>query len=391
MTIWLIDGARTPFGRFGGALREVSVVDLGSQLVETVSERNRWLREGVDELVVGMGMVEGGFMVPARQIAMSADLPENLPTLTIDRACCSGLSAAGVAMRGLKSGGSCALVLGIEVMSRTPRMLHGSRWGSKLGDVVVEDLLLLRSPLAGTQIATYAGIEALELDVTREMQDEWAQASHDRYFTALADGYFSDEVVGTRTPAGVLERDEQPRRDSSFEKLQALPCVYDSPTVTAGNAPGLNDGACVLIIGDEAAVERSGRTPLTRIHSYYQTAGSPTSAVWLPGEALTTLVERAGLSLLDLDIIEINEAYAATPLASLRRAAAGDAGLERELLARTNLKGGAVAIGHPVGASGARIALTAARQLRDSGGRWAAVAICGGFGQVDAMLIENVE
>ncbi|MCW3040978.1 MAG: hypothetical protein JWM31_2883 [Solirubrobacterales bacterium] len=390
MTSWLIDGVRSPFGRFGGGLRDVPLVDLGAQLLTGLLDRHPTAPRDADELVLGIAMLEGGLMVPARQIAVAAGLREDLPSMTVDRACCSGMTATGLALRGLSAGGSSALVLGLDVMSRTPRLLHETRWGSRRGDLVVEDLLLLRSPLSGTPIATYAGIEALERGVTREMQDRWALGSHSRYFAALEDGYFDGEVMPVQTPSGVLAADEQPRRGGTLEQLAALRCVYDSPTVTAGNAPGLNDGACALLVGDDRAVERYGARPLARIHAYHQTAAGATSAVWLPGQAITTVAEEAGLSVADLDVIEINEAFAATALTSVRAAAGGDAGLEAELQHRTNAHGGAVAIGHPTGASGARILLTAARRLQQSGGRWAAAAVCGGFGQTDAVLLEAV-
>jgi acetyl-CoA C-acetyltransferase len=390
MTSWLIDGVRSPFGRFGGGLRDVPLVDLGAQLLTGLLDRHPTAPRDADELVLGIAMLEGGLMVPARQIAVAAGLREDLPSMTVDRACCSGMTATGLALRGLSAGGSSALVLGLDVMSRTPRLLHETRWGSRRGDLVVEDLLLLRSPLSGTPIATYAGIEALERGVTREMQDRWALGSHSRYFAALEDGYFDGEVMPVQTPSGVLAADEQPRRGGTLEQLAALRCVYDSPTVTAGNAPGLNDGACALLVGDDRAVERYGARPLARIHAYHQTAAGATSAVWLPGQAITTVAEKAGLSVADLDVIEINEAFAATALTSVRAAAGGDAGLEAELQHRTNAHGGAVAIGHPTGASGARILLTAARRLQQSGGRWAAAAVCGGFGQTDAVLLEAV-
>jgi acetyl-CoA C-acetyltransferase len=321
---------------------------------------------------------------------MKNGLPDSLPTLTVDRACCSGMTATGMGLRALRDGGSTVIALGIESMSRTPRLLHETRWGSRRGDLVVEDMLLLRSPVAGTSIATYAGHEALARGVTREDQDAWAMRSQHRYFAALEAGYFEGEVMPIETPSGTVSADEQPRPGVTLEKLAALETVYDSPTVTAGNAPGLNDGACALVIGDEAAAGRSPRKPLAAIGDYVQIAGGATAAVYLPGDAIRLLLERAGLAPEDLDVIEINEAFAATAVTSVKALAAGDAGLERELLEKTNVNGGAVAIGHPTGASGARILLTAARQLERSGGRWAAVAICGGFGQTDAMLLERV-
>lgn len=385
--VWLVDGVRSPFGRFGGGLRDVPVTDLGVQTLAALVARQPGA-SAAEELLTGMAMIEGGCMVPARQIAMWAGMREDLPTLTIDRACCSGMTAAGLALRSVLGGSRAELVLGLESMSRVPRLLHNTRWGDKRGDLVIEDLLLLRSPLSGTPIATYAGREALDRGIDRAAQDRWAAGSHAKYFAARNAGYFDDEVVPIATPSGICAADEQPRAGTNAEKLADLPCVYDSPTVTAGNAPGLNDGACTLFVADDETVQRLGVTPLARIHSYYQTAGKATSAVYLPGLAISALTDQAGLKLADLDVIEINEAFAATALTSIRAAADGDPGLEQMLLARTNPNGGAVAIGHPTGASGARILLTAARQLRRSGGRWATAAICGGFGQADAVLIE---
>lgn len=386
---WLISGVRTPFGRFGGGLRDVPLLDLGAHVVRELLERTAWPGDRVGEMNVGIAMIEGGLMVPARQIAFHAGLPEALPTLTIDRACCSGMTAVGLGLRGLRDGASAVVALGLESMSRTPRLLHETRWGSRRGDMVAEDLLLLRSPVAGTSIATYAGREALARGVTREDQDAWALRSQERYRAAAAAGYFDEELVAVDAPGGAVIADEQPRAGVTLAALAALPTVYDSPTVTAGNAPGLNDGACALLIGDDEAAAATAAAPLGRIRDYVQIAGGPTAAVYLPGEAIGRLLDEAGLAPDDLDVIEINEAFAATAVTSLRTLAAGDAGLEHELAQKTNVNGGAVALGHPTGASGARITLTAARELTRRGGRWAAVAICGGFGQTDALLIER--
>lgn len=385
---FLVGGVRSPFGRFGGRLSGVSLVELGTSIAMTAMDRSRWPIEAVAEFDVGVGMIEAGLMVPARQIAFAAGFPDYLPSLTVDRACCSGMSTIGLATRAIGGGGGSALCLGVETMSRTPRLLHGSRGDTRVGDLQVEDLLLMRSPLTGTTIAQYVADVALAHGIDRAAQDEWALGSHHRYFAAAERGFFSDEVVGVETPDGTMTTDEPPRSDTSIERLAALPTVRNSATITAGNAPGLNDGACAVVVSDRDTLERVGTTPLARIHSYLQTAGAADSSAYLPGLAIRRLAEEAGIDVGDIDVVEINEAYAATPLVSIRRMADGDPGLETELRQRTNANGGAVAIGHPIGASGTRLALTAARRLHDEGGRWAAVAICGGFGQADALLLE---
>lgn len=386
-SVWLVDGIRTPFGRFCGGLRDVPLVDLGAHVIRCLLERTAWPVDGISELNVGVAMLEGGLMVPARQMAFAAGLPETLPTLTVDRACCSGMTAVAAGMRAIALGARSAIAVGAESMSRTPRLLHETRWGKRRGDLVVEDILLLRSPLSGTAIATYAGVEALARGVPREEQDAWALGSHERYFRALAAGWFDDEISAVDTAAGAITDDEQPRKGLSLEGLGRLPCVYDSPTVTAGNAPGLNDGACALLLAHETALADQGVEPLAEVVDYVQIAGAATSAVYMPGVAVRQLVDRAGIGLDDLDVIEINEAFAATAVVSLNELADGDRGLGAALAERTNSNGGAVALGHPTGASGARITLTAARRLRQASGRWAVAAICGGFGQTDALLL----
>jgi acetyl-CoA C-acetyltransferase len=387
--VWLVGGVRSAFGRFGGVLRDVPVVDLAGQVIGAALDRLDWSPDYLEETYVGIGMIEAGMMVPARQIALAAGLPEHLPSLTVDRACCSGATTVGLAARAIERGVGSVLCVGVENMSRTPRLLHGTRWGTRLGSLDVEDLLLMHSPVVDEPIASYVGRVAQEHGVGREEQDRWALTSQQRHAEATARGYFSDEITPVETPDEQFSKDEHPRPDTTLEALSRLPTVRNSPTVTAGNAPGLNDGAVALLVADRASA--GDRVPLARVAAYLQTAESPISSAYLPGLAIRRLLEQPGLKPEDLDVIEINEAYAATPLVSIRRLADNDLALEEKLLQRTNMNGGAVAMGHPVGASGARLVLTAARQLRESGGRWAAVAICGGFGQADALLLESVD
>jgi acetyl-CoA C-acetyltransferase len=386
--VWIVDGVRTPFGRFGGGLRELSLVQLATEAVGGLIKRHNWPHEAVTEMLLGTGMIAGATFVPARQLALAVGLPEALPTLTVDRACCSGMTAIGLAGRAISAGARSVIAVGAESMSRTPRLLHGTRWDAKRGDLTIEDLLLMRSPLSGTPLANYTGHEALARGITREDQDKWALRSQQRYMAADAAGWYDDERISVPTRRGLVSSDEQPRAGVTLDALAALATVYDSPTVTAGNAPGLNDGACAVLLAGDAAVKDGAAEPLARLAGHEQIAGGSTSAVYLPGIAIRQLLDRFGVALHDVAVIEINEAFAATPLCSLAELADGDADLEEELRERTNPNGGAVALGHPVGASGARITLAAARELRQRGGRWAVAAICGGFGQTDAVLLE---
>jgi acetyl-CoA C-acetyltransferase len=389
--VWLVGGVRSAFGRFGGSLRDVSLVDLGRQVITGLLDRFDWPRDSLEEINVGIGMIEAGLMVPARQIAVAAGLSESLPSLTVDRACCSGATTVGMGSRAIERGAGSVLCVGVETMSRTPRLLHGTRWGTRLGSLEMEDLLLMHSPIADEPIASYVGKVAQEHGVGRAEQDQWALTSQQRHAQATERGYFLDEITPVETPNGPFATDEHPRPDTTLEALARLPTVRNSPTVTAGNAPGLNDGAAALIVADRSRAWEGERAPLARVAAYLQMAESPISSAYLPGLAIRQLIEERDMKPEDLDVIEINEAYAATPLVSVRRLVDNDLALEDALLQRTNVNGGAVAMGHPVGASGARLVLTAARQLRQTGGRWAAVAICGGFGQTDALLLEGVD
>jgi len=389
--VWLIGGVRSAFGRFGGALREVSMVDLGQQVIRAALGRLDWPAESLAEINVGIGMIEAGLMVPARQIAVAAGLSDDLPSLTVDRACCSGATTVGLGSRAIELGAGSVLCVGVETMSRTPRLVHGTRWGTRLGSLEVEDLLLMHSPIADEAIAKYVGEVALEHGVGRAEQDGWALLSQQRHAEATARQFFDGEITPVDTPQGRFLADEHPRPDTTLEALAQLPTVRNSPTVTAGNAPGLNDGAVALVLANGSNARAGGRAPLARVAAYLQMAESPTSSAYLPGLAIRQLIAEHDLKPEDLDVIEINEAYAATPLVSVRRLVENDLALEEALLQRTNVNGGAVAMGHPIGASGARLVLTAARQLGETGGHWAAVAICGGFGQTDALLLEAVE
>jgi acetyl-CoA C-acetyltransferase len=231
--VWLVGGVRSALGRFGGALREVPVVDLARQVIRAALDRLYWSPDALDEMYVGIGMIEAGMMVPARQIALAAGLPEHLPSLTVDRACCSGATTVGLAARSIERGVGSVLCVGVENMSRSPRLLHGTRWGTRLGSLDVEDLLLMHSPVVDEPIASYVGRVALEHGIGRAEQDRWALTSQQRHAEATARGYFSNEITPVETPNGPFSKDEHPRPDTTLEALGRLPTVRNSPTVTA--------------------------------------------------------------------------------------------------------------------------------------------------------------
>ncbi|MGB3832686.1 MAG: thiolase family protein [Mesorhizobium sp.] len=380
---------RTPFGRFNGALRSLSTVELGVHALDRLLDRSALPSDRIDGCYVGVGMIAAGVLTPARRIVLGSRLPETTPSLTVDRACCSGLTAIGLGVREIAANGSDILVCGgAESLSNTPRLMPRTA-PLRPQDVALEDPLTLRAPFGDTSIAVYSGEEALANGIGRRQQDEWALASHRRYFAAEAAGAFAFERAAIETaPSVTLDQDESPRSDTTMEALAKLRPVYSGPTVTAGNAPGLNDGAAFVLLASADAAGRHGLPTLARIIGYTQVAGARTSGTWTPAVAIGRLLDRHGLTAADLAAIEINEAYAATPLVSTLKLADGDGAKADRLRAITNQHGGAVAIGHPLGASGARIVMSLINVLRRRGGGIGAAAICGGYGQGDALLIE---
>ena len=388
----LTEGLRTPFGRFGGKLAGYSAVELGVLATKAMLARADVDPADIDESLFGTAMLAASTSVAARQINVRSGIPARTPSLTIDRACCSSMTCVGLGLAKIRAADA-ELILagGIESASQTPFLMRGLRWGHRLGDFAVEDPMQMRNPINGQPITVVTGQAALSFGVDRAQQDDWAFESHRKYFAALDAGVYADEIIAVSTDRQsdeTLAFDESARRTISRDKLATLPTAYGSPTVTAGNAPGLNDGAATLLLmsGDEAA--RRGVTGLGEILSYAQVCGEPDSSVYMPGRAIQRALEKASIGLRDLKRIEINEAFAAMPLVSTLELAQGDAELLRALRAMTNVNGGSVALGHPTGASGARVVMALARELRRIGGGYGAAAICGGYGQADAVILK---
>lgn len=388
--------ARTPFGRFGGRLADVSTAQLAALNIDALLDRTTLPAEKVEAVYVGVGMIAAATLTPARQAVLLSRLPHTTPSMTIDRACCSGMSAIGVGWRDIRLGLADAVICGgADNLSATP-LQWPRRRARALGPVTAEDPLTLRTPTVDTPIAAYTSAEALAVGIGREAQDAWALASHERYHAAEDAGYFEAERIAlpearTNATAAQLTTDESPRRGTSLEQLAALKSIYGAETITAGNAPGLNDGAAFILLVSERVAREWDLPKLARIRSYAQIADGPTSGSYTPAIGIEKLLTQNNGSVQNLDLLEINEAFAATPLVSTLRLADGDVAVAEDLRKKTNTRGGAVAIGHPLGASGARVTMTLVNGLRSRGGGRGAVAICGGFGQGDALFVEVAE
>ncbi|MFF0717339.1 thiolase family protein [Micromonospora sp. NPDC003816] len=384
----VVSAVRTPVGRYGGSLRDVPTVDLGALVVGAAAERAAVAPDEVGSVVLGT-CLPGPPMTAARVAAMLAGLPESTLSLTVDRACCSAMTAIGVADAQLRTGLTDLIVAGgMENMSATPHQLP-RRWGNRPADVVAEDPLIIRNPVLGAPVARYTGEVGLEFGYGREAQDEWALTSQRRWGAAHEAGRFDAELLPVTRPDGsVVDRDEPPRPAVTPEQLAKLKTVYGSPTVTAGNAPGLNDGAAaVLLATPRTAAERELR-PLARILGFASVSGNPRYAAALPADAIELVLKNAGATLADVDLLEVNEAFAATALVTTHKLGETYGMDVAGLRARTNVDGGAVAIGHPVGASGARIVVHLIHEMRRRGGGLAIASICGGVGQADAIYLE---
>jgi acetyl-CoA C-acetyltransferase len=389
--IVVIAGARTPFGRFGGALRDFAIPELGALAVREAIRRAGIEPASVDELALGVNL-PGSDRSIARQVSLRAGLPEERVAYTVDRACCSSLTAISLVARSLRCNeASIAVGGGAENMSRVPFFLEDMRWGHRLGDVTLKDQLVISCPHTGVARAVQAADEALGLGVGRDQQDEWAAQSQARCAGAVSAGRFHEELFAVDLRGSVdgqLQADESPRPGTTYEDLARMPTVYGSRTVTAGNAPGLATGASAVVLATRAAALRYGCVPIARILSTAMVAGRPEGIASIPAVAARKALAKAGIGLPRVDLIEINEAFAAVPLVTTLILAEHDPQAADRLRQRVNVNGGAIALGHPTGATGARLLITLAHELRRRGGGIGLVTICGGVGEGEAVLLE---
>ncbi len=382
--------ARTPFGKFGGALRDVDVRDLGSAAVSVALQRSGVDPDAVDEVVLGVNF-PGSRRSVARQSALRAGLRESINAVTVDRACCSSLTAVRLASLALRSGDtSVAIAGGAENLSAVPYFLETTRFGNRLGPIVLEDHLVISCPHTGVPRAVQAAEEAAPLGIDRVAQDDWAARSHELYWRAINESPLTEVFpISRESLAGAndLAADESPRRGVTQAKLAALPTVYGSSTVTAGNAPGLSTGSTALVL---AAPNRapSGAVEIARLIGFGSASGPAPRIGHTPAVAAHLALKHAGVELTDVSVIEINEAFATVPLVATHALADGDISTAEKLRSRTNTRGGAIALGHPTGASGARLVMSAIAALQGRGGGLGLVAICGGVAEAEALVVE---
>ncbi|MDC5696536.1 thiolase family protein [Intrasporangium calvum] len=396
--IAVIAAARTPFGKFGGTLRDLTHPQLGAHVVRHVLDRAGADPSSVDEVAFGVNL-PGADRSIARQILVDSGIPPEKVAYTVDRACCSSLAAITLASRSLRVGDAdVAIAGGAENMSRTPYFLTQQRWGHSLGDITLKDQLVIACPMTGRPRAVQAGEEAVEYGITREQQDVWAARSHHRYIEARDAGKFAEEIVAIDVDAGrqgmvSFAEDEAVRPDTTVEKLAKLKPIYGNPTVTAGNAPGLSTGATAMLLTKVRTAEAHGMTPLATLHGWSMASGHPDRIASIPAEAIRMALKKTGLTLDDMDVIEINEAFAAVPLVSSHILAGHDEAAAEKLRERINVNGGAIAIGHPTGATAARLVMTAMYELRrryaadPSRPYYGVVGICGGIGEAEGVVV----
>ncbi len=401
--VYLVSAARTPIGKFGGAFAGVPAVELGAVAIRAAVERSGLPADAAfDEVLMGQVLQAGAGQAPARQALLRAGLADTTPATTINRVCGSGLKAIMLAAAGIRAGdGDLFVAGGMESMNQAPFLLRKARFGYRLGTGTLDDVAVadgLWCAVEDCHMGTHAERVAIREGVAREDQDAFALESHRRAVAAQEAGRFDAEMapVTIRDAKGretIVTADEGPRRETTLEALARLSPVFDLPTgedrgdatigtVTAGNAPGITDGGAAVVVASERAVERYGLAPLGRVIGYAQAEVAPRWLFLAPIKGVRALERRTGIGPGDYDLVEMNEAFAAQVLADGR-----ELGLD---WARVNVNGGAIALGHPIGASGARIVATLLHELARRGGRTGLATLCLGGGGSVAMAVERV-
>jgi len=389
----ILSACRTPIGAFGGAFKDVSAVDLGAVVIREAIARAGVKPADVGDVVMGCVLQAGAGMNVARQAALKAGVPVEVPGETVNRVCGSGMQAVVHAVEAIRVGYVDTMIGGgTESMSNAPYLLKGARWGYRMGNAEAVDSMLLEGltcAMGGCHMGMTAEEIATRYKVSRADQDAFAAESQDRAVRAISEGRFKEEIVPVPVPQRKgepikVDTDEYPRAGTTVEKLAALkPAFKKDGSVTAGNASGINDGASALVVTTLRKAQDLGRKPLARILSYVSTGVDPMIMGMGPVPAIRKVLERAGLKMDDVDLFELNEAFAAQSLAVVRELKIDPA--------KVNVHGGAIALGHPIGASGARVLTTLAHALRAQNKKYGVASLCIGGGMGIAMAIQNLQ
>jgi acetyl-CoA C-acetyltransferase len=388
-TTVILGTARTPVGKLGGGLSSLQATELGGIAIEAALERAGVEPEQVEHVVMGQVLQAGAGQVPSRQAQINAGIPKEVSSETVNKVCASGIRAAGMIDASIRAGDlDVAVAGGMESMSQAPYLLPNARFGFRMGDAKALDAMVhdgLTNPFTGKQMFVEATEVGDELEMTRADLDRFALRSHQRVIEATDDGRLPEEIVSVTVKGKkgdtTVEVDEAPRRDASLESLAKLPGLASKEgTHTAGNSPGVNDGAGALVLASEEWAEMNGKEVLASIVAQAAVADDFPYLARTPGNAAKKALDKAGLQPGDIDLWEINEAFASVALNSIRVL-----GIDED---RVNVNGGAVAIGHPIGDSGARILGTLIHELRRRGGGYGCAAICSGGGQGDAVIVK---
>ncbi len=382
--------ARTPIGKYGGVLGSLRAVELGGVSIRAAVERSGVERAEIDEVIYGHVLQAGEGQITARQAAVAGGLPMTVPSVTINKVCLSGMSAIGLADRSIRLGESKFVMAGgMESMTNAPHVVRELRWGARIGNASLVDVMQhdgLFCAFDHCAMGESSDRKNARLGIDRHEQDEWAARSHQLALAATTNGQFAREIAEVEIPQKrgdpiVVQTDEGIRDDTTVETLAALrPAFVADGTITAGNASQISDGAAAVVVADRDAAEASSQEILAEILAYGQIGGIDATLHERPAEALRVALKKAGLDTSDLDLVEINEAFAAVSLWSARML---DIPVDK-----VNVNGGAVALGHPLGATGARLVVTLVNALRHRGGGIGAAALCGGGGQGDAIVLK---
>lgn len=387
----IISGVRTAIGSFGGSLQEVPATELGRVVIEAAIERAGVDRSEIDEVIMGNVLQAGVGMNPARQSAIAAGIPESVPSFTVNKVCGSGLKSVALAAQAIGAGDADIIVSGgMESMSSAPYLLKKGRWGYRLGNGEIVDSMLSEG-LSCAMASCHMGVTAENIatldSITREEQDQFAAESQRRAESAIAGGRFDEEIVPVMISRKkgeplAFKLDEYPRNGTTAEKLAGLkPAFQKDGTVTAGNASGINDGAAAVVVASEERARLMELAPIAKIVSYATAGVDPRYMGLGPVPAVERAIEKAGLSIADIDLFELNEAFAAQSVAVVRRLKLDSS--------KVNVNGGAIALGHPIGASGARILVTLLYEMKKRDLRRGLAALCIGGGQGIAMIVER--